>query len=237
MDPSNPAVLYACGPNGVYKTVTGAEVQSASTISAVLNGASYLTGPVSPDEIVLITGSGLGPGQLIVATPRNDGLYSSTQLSGTTVQFNGTPAPVIYISAKSGRRASSGLVSVGVPRRSPLRMRGVRRSHSRFRLLRTLPGSSLWMPRGKDKRSRSIRMARSMLRLSPPRRAMSSRFTGPGSPPAKVRCSSQSVVKRDAFLYQDLAGSRGSTSEFPVASLLAAPCRCVVLGDQSGRRR
>ena len=97
MDPSNPAVLYACGPNGVYKTVTGAEVQSAPTISAVLNGASYLAGPVSPDEIVLITGSWLGPSQLIVATPGNDGLYSSTQLSGTTVQFNGTAAPVIYV--------------------------------------------------------------------------------------------------------------------------------------------
>jgi uncharacterized protein (TIGR03437 family) len=98
MDPGNPAVLYACGPNGVYKAVTGAESQSGPTISSVLNGASYVTGPVSPDEIVLITGSGLGPSQLIVATPRNDGLYSSTQLSGTTVQFNGTVAPVIYVS-------------------------------------------------------------------------------------------------------------------------------------------
>jgi uncharacterized protein (TIGR03437 family) len=98
MDPRNPGVLYACGPNGVYKTATGAEVQSAPTISAVLNGASYLTGPVSPDEIVLITGAGLGPSQLIVATPGNDGLYSSTQLSGTTVHFNETAAPVIYIS-------------------------------------------------------------------------------------------------------------------------------------------
>ena len=98
MDPRNPGVLYACGPNGVYKTATGAEVRSAPTINAILNGASYLTGPVSPDEIVLMTGSGLGPSQLIVATPGNDGLYSGTQLSGTTVQFNGTAAPVIYVS-------------------------------------------------------------------------------------------------------------------------------------------
>jgi photosystem II stability/assembly factor-like uncharacterized protein len=30
MDPWNPAILYACGPNGVYKTVTGGEVQSPS---------------------------------------------------------------------------------------------------------------------------------------------------------------------------------------------------------------
>jgi hypothetical protein len=25
MDPSHPAILYACGPNGVYKTLTGGE--------------------------------------------------------------------------------------------------------------------------------------------------------------------------------------------------------------------
>ncbi len=98
MDPDNSSVLYACGPSGIYKTLTGGEVGSVPTISAVLNGARYLAGPVSPDEIVVITGSGLGPGQLILATPGNDGMYSSTQLSGTTVQFNGTAAPVIYVS-------------------------------------------------------------------------------------------------------------------------------------------
>ena len=68
MDPSNPAVLYACGPNGVYKTLTGGEVQSASiAVSALVKGASNLSGPVSPGEIVVITGSGLGPGQPIPA--------------------------------------------------------------------------------------------------------------------------------------------------------------------------
>jgi uncharacterized protein (TIGR03437 family) len=98
MDPSNPSVLYAGGPNGVYKTLTGGEVQSAPTLSAVLNGASNLSGPIAPGEIVVLTGSGLGPGQLIPATLGANRLYS-TQLSGTTVQFNGIPAPLIYISA------------------------------------------------------------------------------------------------------------------------------------------
>ena len=46
-------------------------------------------------------------------------------------------------------------------------MRGVRRGHSRFRLLRILPGSSLWTPAARDKRSRSIRMARSIAPAKP----------------------------------------------------------------------
>jgi hypothetical protein len=29
MDPGNPAVLYACGPDGVYKTVTGGEASTS----------------------------------------------------------------------------------------------------------------------------------------------------------------------------------------------------------------
>jgi uncharacterized protein (TIGR03437 family) len=44
---------------------------------------------------VFITGSGLGPAQLVSSVPGSDGLYG-TQLAGTTVQINGTPAPLIY---------------------------------------------------------------------------------------------------------------------------------------------
>ena len=99
MDPDNSSVLYACGPNGVYKTLTGGEVRSASiAVSAIVNGASNLPGPVSPGGIAVITGSGLGPGQLIPATPGTNGVYNA-KLSGTTVQFNGTPAPLIYTGA------------------------------------------------------------------------------------------------------------------------------------------
>jgi uncharacterized protein (TIGR03437 family) len=99
MDPAKPSVLYACGPSGVFKTLTGAEEQTASiAISAILNGASNLQAPVSPGEIVVITGSGLGPAELIAATAAANGLYSA-QLSGATIRFNAIPAPVIYTSA------------------------------------------------------------------------------------------------------------------------------------------
>ena len=112
MDPSNPAVLYVCGPNGVYKTLTGGEVLSASIVGSVVNGASNLSGPVSPGEIVVITGSGLGPGQLIPATPAATGVYGP-KLSGTTVQFNGTPAALIYTSATQVAVQLPDSVSIG----------------------------------------------------------------------------------------------------------------------------
>ena len=99
MDPAKPSVLYACGPSGVFKTLTGAEEQTASiAISAILNGASNLQAPVSPGEIAVITGSGLGPAELIAATAAANGVYN-TQLSGTTIRFNAIPAPLIYTSA------------------------------------------------------------------------------------------------------------------------------------------
>ena len=87
-------------------------------VSAVLNGASNLEGPVSASEIVVITGSGLGPAQLIPATPGANGLYSA-QLSGTTVQFNGTPAPLIYtwagqVAAQVPDSVSAGAAQVSV---------------------------------------------------------------------------------------------------------------------------
>ncbi len=98
MDSANPAVLYACGPSGVFKTVTGAEVQTPSvTISSISNAASY-SRAVASQAIAVITGTGLGPPQLVAGSSSTDGSYS-TQLSGTTVQFGTTSVPLIYTSA------------------------------------------------------------------------------------------------------------------------------------------
>ena len=70
-------------------------------ISAVTNAAGYdLSGLlISPGEIVVLFGSGLGPPQLALATVGSDGLFDA-QLAGTSVFFNGTPAPMIYTSAR-----------------------------------------------------------------------------------------------------------------------------------------
>ncbi len=66
-------------------------------ISAVVDAASEAAGPVSPGKIVIIYGGGLGPSKVVSNQPSN-GVFG-TQLAGTTVSFNGTPAPLIYTSA------------------------------------------------------------------------------------------------------------------------------------------
>jgi uncharacterized protein (TIGR03437 family) len=67
-------------------------------IGGVVNAASNLAGAIAPGELVVVTGSDLGPAQLVSAVPDSDGLYSSP-LAGTTVLVNGTPAQLIYTSA------------------------------------------------------------------------------------------------------------------------------------------
>jgi uncharacterized protein (TIGR03437 family) len=66
-------------------------------IGSVVDAASQLSAPLSPGKIVVLYGAGLGPAALVQNQPIS-GLYAS-QLAGTTVYFNGTPAPILYTSA------------------------------------------------------------------------------------------------------------------------------------------
>ncbi|MBV6430442.1 MAG: hypothetical protein IANPNBLG_00554 [Bryobacteraceae bacterium] len=68
----------------VMLTVQPAEANSKPTISAVTNAASYATGPVSPGEILVLFGTGLGPAALISGN------------GGAQVTFDGVAAHVIY---------------------------------------------------------------------------------------------------------------------------------------------
>jgi uncharacterized protein (TIGR03437 family) len=67
-------------------------------VDFVHNAASDLFLGIAPGEIVTFKGSGLGPAQLVAAHAGADGFYP-TQLSGTSVQFNGVAAPMLYTSA------------------------------------------------------------------------------------------------------------------------------------------
>jgi uncharacterized protein (TIGR03437 family) len=68
-------------------------------IGAVTNAASSVSGPLAPGEVVVLYGSGLGPAALAqYQLDPTTGLVD-TSLAGTSVIFNGTPAPVLYTSA------------------------------------------------------------------------------------------------------------------------------------------
>jgi uncharacterized protein (TIGR03437 family) len=69
-----------------------------TTVNAVTNGASNLSGPVSPGEVVVIYGSGLGPSQLTTFQADASGRVPNA-VAGTSVYFNGAPAPVLYTSS------------------------------------------------------------------------------------------------------------------------------------------
>ena len=91
---SSPMCSYATLTVPVSLTVTPPPM----TITSVVNAASFQTGPIAPGEIVSIGGSGIGP-----AIPAFLGLDKngrvSTELGGVQLFFNGTPAPLIYVSA------------------------------------------------------------------------------------------------------------------------------------------
>ncbi len=69
-------------------------------------GSNLLPGDISPGEILTLFGSGLGPSTLTEFTLGSNGFFP-TQIAGTSVTFNGVPAPLIY--------TSSGLVAVVAP--------------------------------------------------------------------------------------------------------------------------
>jgi uncharacterized protein (TIGR03437 family) len=112
VDPSG-NVYVAEGTNAVIRKLTPVPF----SIGAISNAASIQpfapsptgvgdsTVAIAPGEIVVLFGSGLGPGTLVSNTPSN-GKFG-TSLAGTTVSIGGTLAPILY--------TSSTLVSAIVP--------------------------------------------------------------------------------------------------------------------------
>ncbi|HUA63908.1 MAG TPA: hypothetical protein VML19_34490 [Verrucomicrobiae bacterium] len=71
---------------------------SAINISAVVSGASNQTGAISPGDVLVLYGSGLGPANVVSSALNSSGKLP-TSVAGTTIFFNGTPAPILYSSA------------------------------------------------------------------------------------------------------------------------------------------
>ena len=91
--------ITAMGGNGISQTVsvTLTVTVMLPTITAVVNAASFQSGPVSPGEIVTIGGNDFGP-----STPAGLALDQTgrvaTLVGGVQVLIGGTPAPLTYVS-------------------------------------------------------------------------------------------------------------------------------------------
>ncbi len=70
--------------------------EPAISIAAVVNGASFVSGPVAPGEIVTIFGKGLGPATIAYGDFSGPDQTLQTAVSGARILFDGFPAPVIY---------------------------------------------------------------------------------------------------------------------------------------------
>jgi uncharacterized protein (TIGR03437 family) len=72
----------------------------------IMNAASYNNGSLSPGEVVVLFGAGLGVPVLTFSTVDDVG-FAATNILNTRVLFDGIPAPLLYV--------SSGMVSAIVP--------------------------------------------------------------------------------------------------------------------------
>jgi len=106
LTPDGSILIADTGSHTIRKlTAVGSSVGVQDSASEV-PGTYLQPGSISPGELVTLFGTGLGPAALTTGAPDATGHFP-TQLAGTAVTFNGTPAPIIY--------TSSGLVSVVAP--------------------------------------------------------------------------------------------------------------------------
>ncbi len=125
--------LIAANPGtggGESAPVTMVVDVSAPVLVSVVNGASFLDGPIAPGEMVTLFGTRLGPDALTSFVQPAPGAGIATTLAGTTVFFDRTPAPVLFTSARqvavmvpydvAGRQAVNVFVDFGGTVSSPI---------------------------------------------------------------------------------------------------------------------
>ena len=81
----------------VYGPLNTAPAAVHPAISSVVNGASFLEGPVAPGELVTIFGVDLGPSA--GAPSELNGDFFAKTVGGTQVTFSGTVAPLLFASS------------------------------------------------------------------------------------------------------------------------------------------
>lgn len=108
-------------------------------IGAVVNGASWVAGPIAPGEIITLGGTNIGPVTPAGLRLTPAGLVDTT-LAETRVLFDGIPAPLIYVS----RNQINCVVPYGIAGRVTTRVQveyqGVRSDALELRVADTAPG-------------------------------------------------------------------------------------------------
>ena len=92
--------IWSTDPSGQPASATGTDgsvtvggtTGSRLEPAGVLSGGSLTSGPVAPGEIVTLIGAGIGPA--VAVQPASS--PSSLSLGGTSVLFDGNPAPLLY---------------------------------------------------------------------------------------------------------------------------------------------
>lgn len=74
-------------------------ISNAPVIQAILNGASYESGSVSPGEIVALFGTGIGPAAPVSMSTANTPGFVDTSIGGLSVTIDGRAAPLLYADA------------------------------------------------------------------------------------------------------------------------------------------
>lgn len=91
------SIIRELSPVAMSISSVANSANNISFIAVASGGAGSAASAIAPGEIVTLFGSGLGPATLALNTPQN-GVFG-TSLAGVTVSFNGTLAPIIYVSS------------------------------------------------------------------------------------------------------------------------------------------
>jgi len=105
------------GSRAVYFARPTTAAVSVPSISALANAASNHAGAVSPGEIVVVYGAGMGPAAIALSSLDANGRLSNLR-AGARILFDGVAAPLLYVSATQ----SAAIVPYSVDGRSQTQM-------------------------------------------------------------------------------------------------------------------
>jgi uncharacterized protein (TIGR03437 family) len=97
VQPDTATILFDDTFTGDIATATLGPVTEIQ-LGCLANAASFRIGPLSPEEIVSLTGSNIGPGEPVTGQPGADNRFPF-ELGATQVTFDGVAVPLLYVSS------------------------------------------------------------------------------------------------------------------------------------------